>query len=66
MEATSAGGSNDGNLFRYSNSFYQYNLKTDTMEIGKWALYVYLLDGDDQILMEDAPIDGISATILIK
>lgn len=72
MNATSAGGSNDGNYFRYSSSakLYQYNLKTDTMAVGKWALYVYLIDSSTQpptyVLLENAPIDGISTTIFIK
>jgi hypothetical protein len=72
MNATSSGGSNDGNYFRYSTSakLYQYNLKTDTMAPGKWALYVYLIDSSMQpptyILLENAPIDGISTTIFIK
>jgi len=70
MNATSAGGSNEGNLIRYSSSGYQYNLKTDNMDVGRWALYVYLVDFDQSppqpILMEDAPIDGISTIIIIK
>ena len=72
MDATSSGGSNDGNYFRYSASakLYQYNLKTDAMAAGKWALYVYLIDTSVQppayILLENAPIDGISTTIFIK
>lgn len=66
MNATSAGGSNDDNIFRYSSSakLYQYNLKTDTMAIGKWALYVYLIDMSTQpatyILLENSPIDHIA------
>jgi VCBS repeat-containing protein len=70
MDAVSAGGSSDGNLFRYSNSFYQFNLKTDELSVGTWALYVYLIDSEynppREILMEDLPIDGISTTIQIK
>jgi hypothetical protein len=67
INATAAGGSNIDNIFSYSNNFYQYNLKTDNMDVGKWALYVYLIDPvNGEILMEDAPIDGISTTIIIK
>jgi len=66
MDATSAGGANDGPYFRYSSGFYHYDLKTDDMQLGTWALYVYLIDGDDEILMEDSPIDGISTTIIVK
>lgn len=72
MDATSSGGSNDGNYFRYSTSakLYQYNLKTDAMAPGKWALYVYLIDTSVQppayVLLENVPIDGISTTIFIK
>ena len=72
MNATSSGGSNDGYYFRYSASakLYQYNLKTDNMAVGKWALYVYLIDTSTQpatnVLLENAPIDGISMTIFIK
>ena len=67
MDATSAGGANDGNYFRYSSGFYHYDLKTDDMALGNWALYVYLIDPvHGEILMEDAPIDGISSVITIK
>ena len=70
MNATSAGGSNEGNVFDYSSSWYQYNLKTDSMTVGKWALYVYMIDETTDpatwVLLEDQPIDGISTTILIK
>jgi hypothetical protein len=72
MDATSSGDSNDGNYFKYSASgtLYQYNLKTDTMAVGKWALYAYLIDSSTQpsthILLENAPIDGISTMLLIK
>ncbi|MGI0024464.1 MAG: Ig-like domain-containing protein, partial [Nitrososphaera sp.] len=70
LNATSAGGSNQGNFFDYSNSFYQYNLKTDDMTVGKWALYVYMIDDSAtpaiEVLLEDPPIDGISTTIIIK
>ncbi|MGI0013942.1 MAG: cadherin-like domain-containing protein, partial [Nitrososphaera sp.] len=70
LDATSAGGSNQGNFFDYSNSFYQYNLKTEDMTVGKWALYVYMIDDSAtpaiEVLLEDPPIDGISTTIIIK
>jgi hypothetical protein len=72
QEPTSSGASNDGNYFRYSASanLYQYNLDTTGMALGKWALFVYLIDESvdpaEMILLEDAPIDGISATIVIK
>jgi hypothetical protein len=70
VNATSTDGADIGNGFKISVGFYHYNLKTSDMSIGKWALYVYLIDSDynppREILMEDSPIDGISTTILIK
>jgi VCBS repeat-containing protein len=70
INATAAGGSNEGNVFDYSTSWYQYNLKTEDMTIGKWALYVYMIDTSTdpatEVLLEDQPIDGISTTIIIK
>jgi hypothetical protein len=70
LNATSAGGSNEGNLFDYSGSWYQYNLKTENMTEGKWALYVYMIDTTTdpatEVLLEDQPIDGISTTIVVK
>ena len=70
LNATSAGGSNEGNLFDYSGSWYQYNLKTENMTEGEWALYVYMIDTTTdpatEVLLEDQPIDGISTTIVVK
>jgi hypothetical protein len=70
VNATSAGGSNEGNIFDYTNSWYQYNLKTEDMTQGKWALYVYMIDTTTdqatEVLLEDQPIDGISTTIIVK
>jgi hypothetical protein len=70
LNATSAGGSNEGNVFDYSGSWYQYNLKTENMTAGEWALYVYMIDTTTgpatEVLLEDQPIDGISTTIVIK
>jgi hypothetical protein len=70
INATAAGGSNEGNVFDYGNSWYHYNLKTENMTEGKWALYVYMIDTTTdpatEVLLEDQPIDGISTTIIIK
>jgi hypothetical protein len=70
MNATSAGGSNEGNIFDYTNNWYHYNLKTEDMTQGKWALYVYMIDTTTdpatEVLLEDQPIDGISTTIIVK
>jgi hypothetical protein len=65
-DPSAAGNSNTDNQFSYVNNWYQYNLKTDKVPTGTWALYVLVVQDGNLVLLDGPPIDGISATIIVK
>ena len=51
IDATPRGDANVGNLFRYDDSQYIYNLGAKAALIGTWQLQVHLDDGTVQTIM---------------
>lgn len=50
-DATSVGNADTGNLFRYSDGHYIYNLSTRPLTAGTWSIQVMLDDGTIQTIM---------------